>query len=177
MTMTLPPSPVELILSQRAAKSLRGRQLEPASDHPPHFAAQWRVELCKDWAGRNLFMVTNLATLFTFLIPRAAKQVRARLEQDFRSRLGFALLVGKPLVDWQPDPIVYARGNPRKVIGSMNEMIYNLQFPSTEAFRRAHPEQDDEDRLNHTPFSAIGSKNRYEFPDKAWSAAIARLAE
>jgi hypothetical protein len=104
--MTLPPSPVELILSQCAAKSLRVRQLEPASDDPPHFAAQWRVERCKDWAGRNLFMVTNLATLFTFLIPHTPKQVRARLEQDFRSRLGFALLVGKPLVDWQPDPIV-----------------------------------------------------------------------
>ena len=67
--------------------------------------------------------------------------------------------------------------NPRKVIGSMNDMICDVQLEPTEAFRRKYPERDDEDGLNHTPFSAIGSKNRYEFPDKAWSAAIARLAE
>ncbi len=175
--MTLPPSPVELILSQRAAKSLRIRQSGPASDDPPHFAAQWRVELCKDWAGRNRFLVTNLATLFTFLIPRAPDQVRARLEQEFRTRLGFALLRGEPLVEWKPAPIVYVRANPRKIIGSMNDMIYHLQFEPTDAFRQAHPDRDEEDQLNLTPFSAIGTKDQLEVPDQAWSAAIARLTE
>lgn len=174
--MDLPPSPVELILSQRAAKSLRVRQLAPVSDDPPHFAAQWRVELCKDWAGQNLFVVTNLVTLFTFLIPRAPKQTRLDLERNFRTRLGFALLAGEPLLEWKPDRIIFARGNPRKVIGTMNDMIYGLQFEPTEALRQAEPDLDEKDHLNHTPFSAIGPKNGMKFPDKAWLAAIAQIA-
>ncbi len=138
---------------------------------------QWRVEFCKDWAGQNLFVVTNLATLFTFLIPRAQKQTRPDLERNFRTRLGFALLAGEPLLDWKPDQIIFARSNPRKVIGSMNDMIYNLQFEPTEALRQAFPDLDEEDNLNHTPFSAIGPKGRMDFPDKVWIAAIANLAE
>jgi hypothetical protein len=175
--MTLPPTPVELILSARAAKSLRVRQLAPASDNPAHFVTQWRVELCKDWANRNQFLVTNLSTLYTFLIPRTPRQTRVQREQEFRMRLGFALLAGKPMVEWRPDSLLYVRAAPRKVIGSMNDMVYHLQFEPIESFDEEFPDRDAADLLNHTPFSAIGSKNNFERPHDAWLAALANLAD
>jgi hypothetical protein len=150
--MHLPSTPIELLFSTNTAKALRVKKMAPASPHPGNFLQQWRIELVDDRMGRKAILITNLATLFTFLIPQEPGCSLPLVLDTFLMRLGFSLLASNPPIEWKPSQIVPARGNPRAVIGSMNDMISMLTF------RRDSDNlygEDAEDFLNETPFSMI----------------------
>ena len=119
-------------------------------------------------------MVTNLATLFTFLLPRQPSSRIGSFVRDFRIRLGFALLAASPPLECAPSGVVPVRGNPRAVVGSMNNMAQLLVWPRRPGAMTPH--EDHEALLQRTPFSAVGDKGRYGRPDQAWLQHLNDLA-
>jgi hypothetical protein len=162
---------IELILSKTAAGYLQRRVLPPMTEPAHHFIGQWRVEAAEDEHRGEWFMVTNCATFFTFLLPRSPTMRWPDLEVAFRTRLRFALLAGSPPADVRILGILPVKGNPRKVVGSMNEMCYLL------ASGCCTPDCDDaETALNRTPFTAIGARADFAFPEDVWHVRLNELA-
>jgi hypothetical protein len=161
---------VELILSKAASIQLKQRVLKPMTDTPSHFLTQWRVESAEDHRPEKFYMVTNCATLFTFLLPRTRDTRWPDLVTAFRTRLRFALLATSPPAEIAVSEIIAVKGNPRKVIGSMNEMCYLLSQGCTNP-----PTDDPEGELNHTPFSAIRDNTHFGFPDLVWQHRLNSL--
>lgn len=173
--MTIPPAPLELILSARAARLLHVKPVRAFTQPAPRlFLTQWRVELTDDGDGGRWFMVTNLATLFTFLLPRQPASGFDSMIRDFRLRLGFALLAASPSLEWTPSAIVPVRGNPSAVVGSMNNMVQLLSWPRRQDAMT--PIEDPETWLQRTPFSAVGAKGHYGFPNQIWQQHLDDLA-
>jgi hypothetical protein len=161
---------VELILSKAASVHLKQRVLQPMTDPCSHFLMQWRVETAEDHCRQEFYMVTNCATLFTFLLPRTREMRWPDLATAFRTRLRFALLAASPPAEIAISEIIPVKGNPRKVIGSMNEMCYLLSQGCT-----APPTDDPEGELNNTPFGAIGDTRHFGFPDLLWQRRLNSL--
>jgi hypothetical protein len=154
--MQLPVAPLEIMFSSNVAKALRVKDLAPASTHPRHFLQQWRIEIADNLMGGKAFLITNLATLFTFLIPQEPRYSLDSVLDTFLMRLRFSLLASNPPSEWKPSQIVAVRGNPRAVIGSMNDMVSMITFRrEAEAFDGT----EAEDFLNRTPFSMIGMRS------------------
>jgi hypothetical protein len=167
---------VEFILSARAARCLRTKPERPAGGTDPNaFLCQWRVEAAKDSCGGAWFMATNLVTLFTFLIPRQSAKNFQELAEAFRTRLRFALLAASPPLEWDFARGVPVSGNPRATVGSMNDMCRLLAHPRRPG--EAIPFGDLEAYLNHTPFSALGTKGRYEIPVEQWLRKLNALSQ
>ena len=162
-----PSAPLEIILSGNAARFLHVRPARAQVQPPPgHFLTQWRVDPADDGDGGRWFMVTNLVTLFTFLLPRQPSSRFDSLVRDFRLRLSFALLAASPPLEWTPSEVVPVSGNPRAVVGSMNNMAQLLAWPRQPG--ALTPYEDFEAMLQGTPFSAVGKKGRYGIPHQAW---------
>ena len=162
---------IELILSKAASVSLKPPALGLMTDSATHFLAQWRVESAEDHCRQAFYMVTNCATLYTFLLPRAPAMRWPDLVAAFRIRLRFALLAASPPAEINICGIIPVKGNPRKVVGSMNEMCFLLSRGCTDP-----PTDDPERELNQVPMSAIGNKSHLEFPDRTWEAKLNELA-
>lgn len=172
--MTLKPSPLEIVVSKRAARHLRVKPVHVMSTGPAHFITQWRADTADDSEGGRWFLMTNLVTLYTFMIPRKPASRFNSLVANFQVRLGFALLESTPPVEWRPSEFIPVKGNPRPIVGSMNEMAASLTWPPTPQ-HKAHY-KNEEEFLQRTPFSAIGEKGHYEFPDKVWLQRLNDLA-
>ena len=173
--MTAPPAPLEIVLSARAARFLRTKPARAFSQLAAgHFLTQWRVDPADDGDGGRWFMVTNLATLFTFLLPRPPSSRLDSFVRDFRIRLGFALLAASPPLEWAPSEVVAVSGNPRAVVGSMNNMAQLLAWPRQPGAMTPH--EDHEAMLQRTPFSAVGDKGHYGIPDQTWLKHLNDLA-
>lgn len=164
------PVQIELILSKIASLCLKQQPSRPMTDSPGHFLAQWRVETAEDHCREQFYIVTNCATLFTFLLPRTRAMRWLDLATAFRTRLRFALLAASPPAEIAISEIIPVKGNLRKVVGSMNEMCYLLSQGCTDP-----PTADPEGQLNHTPFSAIDTKTHFGFPDLVWQAKLNEL--
>ena len=149
----LPPAPLEFLFSTNAAKALHVKTTALCSTNAGNFLQQWRIELMDDLIATKAFLITNVATLFTFLIPQEPRCSLNSVRDTFLMRLRFSLLAGSPPIEWRPSQIVPVRGNPRSVIGTMNDMIAMITFRrGAENFRRTEAEEF----LNDTPFSMIG---------------------
>lgn len=173
--MIIEPAPLEILLSERAARLLKIKPARSFTEPAPRlFLSQWRVDPADDGDGGRWFMVTNLPTLFTFLLPRQPPGRFESLVQDLRMRLGFALLAASPPLEWTPSEIVPVRGNPRSVVGSMNNMAQLLAWPRQPGAMSLY--KDAEARLQHTPFSAVGGKGHWGFPDKLWQQRLDALS-
>ena len=83
-------------------------------------------------------------------------------------------LAASPPLESTPSEIVPVRGNPRVVVGSMNNMAQLLAWPRQPGGMTLH--EDHEAMLQHTPFSAVGGKGRFGFPDKTWLQHLNELA-
>ena len=145
------------------------------STAPPHFLVQWRTDLARDTEGGHWWLVTNLTTLYTFLLPRKPSDRIPSLEKTFLLRLRFALLEATPPLEWQPTELIPVTGNPRAVVGSMNDMRQLVAWP-----RQPGPllsNIDTETFLQKAPFSAIGLKARYAIPKEIWLQHLAQLAQ
>jgi hypothetical protein len=174
--MTFGERTVEFILSARAARCLGTKPERPAGGTDSNaFLCQWRVEAANDSCGGAWFMTTNLVTLFTFLIPRQSAKNFQELAEAFRTRLRFALLAASPPLEWDFARGVPVSGNPRATVGSMNDMRRLLAHPRRPG--EAIPFGDLEAFLNRTPFSAVGTKGRYEIPAEQWLHRLNALSQ
>ena len=81
-------------------------------------------------------------------------------------RLGFALHDAPSLAAWKQAPIVFVAGNPRRVVGSMNDMRHQLAWP-------AETMRSDEDLINGTPFLWL----QETFPKEEFAKRLAEAAE
>jgi hypothetical protein len=113
---------------------------------------QWRLDtLDGDPCGHGA-MVTNLETLFTILVPAGECVSFDRLFDHFRMRLQFTLIDAGSSVKVGKEPPCLVTGNPRQVIGTMNDMKFALALEVDEPSPHG---RDPEDFLNRTPYSAI----------------------
>jgi hypothetical protein len=137
-----------------------------ACDPPAEWLAQWRVELKQKGDRRWIALVTNVTTLYSFVFPLKELGNGAKFEKLFRLRLGLALANAPSLASWKEAPIVFAEGNPRVAIGSMNDMRNHLAW-RTEAV--ADSTKGDEDLINQTPYLSLPTS----FPDKEFAQRVA----
>jgi hypothetical protein len=159
------PEAIEIILSAKVQTRWRVKPDVRASEPPAHWLGQWRVD-CAQKADRTwVALVTNVATLFTFVFP--LKELKPdSFEKLFRLRLGFALTDAPPIAKWKDAPLVFAHGNPRVAVGSMNGMKRELPWNTDrEGFRQV----DDEDWINGTVFLSLAET----YPRKAFAKRMA----
>jgi hypothetical protein len=104
--------------------------------------------------------------LLTVLLP--ARQLRESIEIRFQAAVAELLaalqlpaqIVSRELAAVQP--ISFAAASNRRVIGSMNEYVWQLGSYLT----RTGDPLELSLQLNNTPMSAVGSKSSYGFPDE-----------
>jgi hypothetical protein len=160
------PEAIEIILSAKVQTRWRVKPAVRATEPPAHWLGQWRVDFAQKANRTWVALVTNAATLYTFVLP--LKELKPdSFEKLFRLRLGFALTDAPALVKWKDAPLVFAHGNPRMAIGSMNDMRKHLTW-RTETPDWG-PMKDDEDWINKTPFLSLPTK----FPDKEFASRLA----
>jgi len=157
------PEALEIILSNAAQKRWRIAPTIAASEPAAHWLAQWRMDFGLRADRTQVALVTNIATLYTFVFTMKELGRGANFEKVFRARLSFALQGTPSLMNWQRAPLLFATGNPRMVIGSMNDMRHHISWKPIE-----HP-RSDEDMLNGTPFLSLEGF----FPEEAFSRKLA----
>ena len=104
--------------------------------------------------------------MLTVLLP--ARQLRESIEISFQAALAELLaalqlpakIVSRELAAVQP--ISFAAASNRRVIGSMNEYVWQLGSYLT----RTGDPLELSMQLNKTPMSAVGTKSNYGFPDE-----------
>lgn len=138
------PRAMEIIVSARVQQRWRLQPAVRTGESPAHWLARWRMDFAQSADRTWLALVTNVATLYTFVFP-LKKLTPAGFEELFRLRLGFALTDAPALAAWRTAPLVFAAGNPRAAVGSMNRMIMELRWNTDrDGFQRI----DDEDWVN-----------------------------
>jgi len=137
----------------------------PAPVHPSTRLGNWYVHLAR--LGRQqIVLATSERSLLTVLLP--ARQLRESIETSFPAAVAELLaalrlpaqIVSRELAATQP--ISFAAASNRRVIGSMNEYVWQLGSYLT----RTGDPLELSLQLNNTPMSAIGSKSNYGFPDE-----------
>lgn len=157
---------IEIILSAQVQKRWRVKPAVRASEPSAHWLGQWRVDFAQKADRTWIALVTNVATLFTFVFPFKELGQRDPFEKLFRLRLGFALTDAPSLTCWKDAPIIFATGNPRVAVGSMNGMKRELPGNTDrEGFRQI----DDEDWINETVFLSLPEG----YPHKAFARQMA----
>ncbi len=163
------PNAIEIILSAQAQKRWRVKPGVRASEPPVFWLGQWRVDFGQKADRSWVALVTNVATLYTFVLPLKDLGKHDNFERLFRLRLGFALTDTPALASWRNAPLVFATGNPRMAVGSMNDMRSQLAWRTETA---VGPMKDDEDWINKTPFLSLPTK----FPEKEFAQQLAEAA-
>jgi hypothetical protein len=127
---------------------------------PREWHEAWRLELLEEVPFNYGALITNITTLFSFLIPLSECNTITRLIDCFRMRLQFSLIAANSSIQVDPAPPVFTPGNPRPVIGTMNDMIKQLHF--------LNPGDDPEKLINNTPFGIIN----YEYASERFHAQL-----
>jgi hypothetical protein len=163
------PNAIEIILSAKVQSRWHVKPAVRGSEPPAHWLGQWRVEFAQKADRTWVALVTNVATLFTFVLP--LKDLKpASFEKLFRLRLDYALLEAPALAAWKTAPLVFAHGNPRVAVGSMNGMKRELPWNTDrESFRQ----MDDEDWINGRVFLSLPEG----YPQKAFGRRLAEAAK
>ena len=126
---------------QRRWKTAPARLPDVLSDH---WLQTWRVDFLKR-ASSPVFLVTNEETLYTWVFPKPEVPNRQAFERLFQVRLDSALADYPNRDPWVSAPIDYVSGNPRRLIGVINNMANYL-------FWRGPGPTDDEQVVNTIPF-------------------------
>lgn len=159
------PEAIEIILSAKAQARWSVKPAVRASEPAAHWLGQWRVDFAQKADRTWVALVTNVATLFTFVFP--LKNLKSdSFEKLFRMRLGFALTDAPSLSRWKGAPLVFAHGNPRVAVGSMNGMKRELPWNTDRAGAK---QVDDEDWINETVFLSLPETH----PRDAFAARLA----
>lgn len=160
------PEAIEVILSAKVQTRWRVKPAVRASESPAHWLGQWRVDFAQKADRSWVALVTNVATLFTFVFPLKDLGKHDNFEKLFRLRLGFALTDAPSLAQWKNAPLVFAHGNPSVAVGSMNLMKRELPWNiDREGFRQI----DDEAWFNERVCLALPEG----YPHKAFARRLA----
>ena len=74
-----------------------------------------------------LAVISNLATLYTFLVPNEVESSALAIGDYFLMRLGFSVANIDSSIELPTKPeLQFVTGNPRRVVGSMNDMLHFL---------------------------------------------------
>ncbi len=160
------PGAIEIILSAQAQKRWRIKPGVRASEPPAHWLGQWRVDFGQKADRSWVALVTNVVTLYTFVLPLKDLVRHDNFERLFRLRLGFALTDAPALASWKNAQLVFATGNRRMAVGSMNDMRSQLAWRTQ---TEVGPMKDDEDWVNKTPFLSLPTK----FPEDEFAQRLA----
>ena len=151
--------------TQKLLKELGVPGQEPAAheqEPPPLF--EWYGNLIRIERRKCLVFVES-STLFTFMIPAVTKARYREFRKLFLDHLAFALhAVGVQLGNADfAERISFARTRDRRIIGSMNDLIFQLthDIAWVGGLRHADP-VDVIRRVNRTPMTLIDSS-----PDRA----------
>src|SRR5579871_5425745 len=132
---------------------------------PSTTLGNWYVQLAR--FGRNqIVLATSERSLLTVLLP--ARQLRERIETSLQgglTELLVALQLPAQVVSRElaaAEPISLAAASNRRVIGSMNEYVWQLGS----YLARTGDLLEMSLQLNNTPMSAVGSKSSYGFPNE-----------
>jgi hypothetical protein len=125
----------------------------------------WYLHLAR-FGAQQIVLATSERSLLTVLLP--ARQLRENIEISFQTALADLLaalqlpvqIVARELAAMQP--ISFAAASNRRVIGSMNEYVWQLGSYLT----RTGDPLELSLQLNKTPMSAVGSKSNYGFPEE-----------
>jgi hypothetical protein len=157
------------MLSFCCTKVIRDRlRLPPqlsAPVKPSTRLGNWYVHLAR-FGAQQIVLATSERSLLTVLLP--ARQLRENIEISFQTALADLLaalelpvqIVARELAAMQP--ISFAAASNRRVIGSMNEYVWQLGSYLT----RTGDPLELSLQLNKTPMSAVGSKSNYGFPEE-----------
>jgi hypothetical protein len=137
----------------------------PAPVQPSTRLGNWYVHLAR-FGHQQIVLATSERSLLTVLLP--ARQLRERIEINFQAAVADLLaalelpaqIVSRELASVQP--ISFAAASNRRVIGSMNEYVWQLG----RYLARTDDPLELSLQLNQTPMSAVGSKSNYRIPDE-----------
>ncbi len=158
---------IEIILSAQVQKRWRIKPSVRASEPPVHWLGQWRVDFAEKPDRTSVALMTNTTTLYTFVFPGKELGRDDNFEKLFRLRLGFSLVDAPALNDWRSAPILFAAGNPRVAVGSMNNMRQHMVWRAETELGPI--EEDDEDWINNMPFLSLPGI----FPGNAFAQRLA----
>ena len=136
----------------------------PPPVHPNTRLGNWYLHLAR-FGHQQILLATSERSLLTVLLPACNR--RETIETSFRASL--AELLAELQVPAEAvsreiaalPPISYAAASNRRVIGSMNECIWQLGTYLTHTNNSLELSM----QLSKTPMSAVGSKSSYGFPD------------
>lgn len=135
----------------------------PAPVQPSTRLGNWYVHLAR-FGHQQIVLATSERSLLTVLL--AARQLRTSIEINFQAAVAELLralqlptqIVSREMAAMQP--ISFAAASNRRVIGSMNEYVWQLGSYLT----RTDDPLELSLQLNETPMSAVGSKSNYGIP-------------
>jgi len=157
------------MLTLCCTKIVRDRLHLPAQMSPPAQPStrlgNWYVHLAR-FGRQQIVLATSERSLLTILLP--ARQLRETIEVNFHGAVGELLaalqlpeqVVSRELAAMQP--ISFSAASNRRVIGSMNEYVWQL---GSYLSRTSDPLKLSL-QLSRTPMSAVGSRSNYGFPDE-----------
>jgi hypothetical protein len=144
------------------AKLLKELGTKPtiAPTQPPGLS-DWHANLL--WVDRKKYILfTNDQTLYSFLIHRVKKPLSEDFGQLFRLGLLERLMsegLDDPLVGYKlgrPGTILIAKTNSRSILGSMNDLAWQIKYMIHAAGGLANADLSEINReLNRIPMSAI----------------------
>lgn len=146
----------------------------PAPVQPGARLGNWYVHLAR-FGTQQIVLATSERTLLTVLLP--ARRLRESIEINFQSAVAellVALRVPMHIVRHEltaMQPISFAVATNRRVVGSINEFVWQLENYMTST----HDSLSLSLHLSDTPMSAIGSKSNLGFPrEVAWSLLMSK---
>ena len=149
---------IDMIYLNCSAKARKRLGLKPSETvESASWHEEWRLDVFDSPLCGQGAIFTNHSTFFSFLVPCEECDSFERVYRYFLTRLQFTLIDAKSnlIVDTRPPLLV--PGNPRSVIGTVNDMKFALEF---EDGALAVPGRDPESFINRTPYKAIS----YDYP-------------
>ena len=148
------------------AKLLKELKQDPVANVKPirDVMGGWHANLLRI-ERRKCVLVTNDKTLYTIFIPGLKKQEFIDFDEVFRQHL-FKNLLHEELSQNRIEAVLdelgtirFARTDNRSVLGSMNDLKFQLEFHiASRGGLACTPLYELNARLNRTPFSAIDNR-------------------
>jgi hypothetical protein len=154
---------VSLCCTRVIRDRLRLSRTLPSPEQPTGSLGNWYVHLGR-FGHRQIVLATSERSLLTVLLP--ARELRQSIQPSFQAAVAellTALQVPPDIVTRELEalqPISFAVASNRKVIGSMNEFVWQL---GSYLSRTSDPLELSL-QLSETPMSAVGSKSSYGVP-------------
>lgn len=149
---------LEMIFLNCSAKARERFGLKPSqTSQTADWHEEWRLDVLDPPLCGQGAIFTNLSTFFSFLVPSEECGSFEKAFRYFQTRLQFTLIDAKASLNVDAGPPVIVSGNPRSVIGTVNDMKFALDLEDCEP---AVPGRDPESFINRTPYKGID----YDYP-------------